>query len=391
MSKSPSKLESIVSEGKARVSFSLQSASVFYNPRMSLNRDLAVLFAASYFSSVRELRVCDPTTASGIRAARYALEVPNVSRVIAGDREADAVQLASKTVSFNRLGDKVSVVASDANLLLLSQIDERFDIIDLDPFGSPAPFFESALRATTDGGILAATATDMGPLSGARPAACTRKYGVRPVRTEFEKEMAVRILAGCLVNIAGRLELGITMKFTHATDHYARLYALVTKSRAAANECSSRLGFLEYCPNCLTRRVMYSLDSITTKCERCNSKIKVGGPIWLGSLWDNTTIESMIQHTPTLHSSRLSEIQKTLAYIQDEAEAQPFYYTTDAVAKATKTNPVSIPRTLDVLKRNGFLASRTHFNPSGFRTNASALEVGSLLCGVSGVPQAEKV
>jgi tRNA (guanine26-N2/guanine27-N2)-dimethyltransferase len=373
--RSHSRFEEEVTEGKARVRFSPKSARVFYNPKMSLNRDLAVLFAASNFSCSRELRVCDPTTASGIRAARYALEVPNVAKVVAADRDPDAVELASQTVSLNKLEDKVSVVASDANLLLLSHMNERFDVVDLDPFGSPAPFFESSLRATGDGGILAATATDMGPLSGARAAACVRKYGVRPVRTEFEKEMAVRILAGCLVNIAGRLELGVSLKFAHATDHYARLYALVTKGRKAANKSSSKLGFIQYCPSCLARQAIYSLDSVTTNCEYCNSKTKIGGPIWLGPLWDDLTVESMIQHTPTLHSSRLSEIQKNLACIKEEAGSSPFYYTTGVVAKIGRAKPVSLNRVLEVLEQEGFRATRTHFNPTGFHTNAPANEI----------------
>ena len=376
---SHSHIETLVTEGKARVRFPPQSAGVFYNPKMSLNRDLAVLFAISHFSNSRELRVCDPTTASGIRAARYALEAPNVAKVVAADRDSAAVELASQTVSLNKLEDKVSVIASDANLLLLSHMNERFDIVDLDPFGSPAPFFESSLRATNDDGILAATATDMGPLSGARATACVRKYGIRPVRTEFEKEMAVRILAGCLANIAGRLELGVSMKFVHATDHYARLYALVTKGRKAANNSTSKLGFLQYCPSCLARQGIYSLDSVTTKCEYCNSKTKVGGPIWLGPLWDILTVESMIQHTPTIRSSRLSELQKNLGYIKEETDSPPFYYTTGVVAKIAKAKPVSLGRVLDLLKQEGFVATRTHFSPTGFHTNAPANEITYLL------------
>ena len=374
-----SDFETAVEEGKARVRFSPQTARVFYNPKMSLNRDLAVLFASSYFPNSLELRVCDPTTASGVRAARYALEVPNVAKVIAADRHPDAVELASQTVLLNGLEGRVSVVASDANLLLLNHVNERFNIVDLDPFGSPAPFFESSLRATTDGGILAATATDMGPLSGARAAACVRKYGVRSVRTEFEKEMAVRILAGCLVTIAGRLELGISIKFSHATDHYARLYAFVTKGRKAANESSAKLGFIQYCPTCLARQATYSLDSITINCEFCSGKTRIGGPIWLGSLWDSSTVESMIQHTPTLRSSRLSEIQKALACIKEETDSPPFYYTTGVVAKITKAKPVSLNRVLNILKQEGFIASRTHFNPTGFHTNAPANEIARLL------------
>ena len=367
-----------MTEGKARVEFSPRSYRVFYNPKMSLNRDLAMLFATSYFPVSRKLRVCDPTTASGIRAIRYALEVPNVSTVVAADRDTDAVELASKTVLLNKLSDKVALVRSDANLLL-RQVNERFDIVDLDPFGSPAPFFEPCLKATQDDGILAATATDMGPLSGARPAACFRKYGVHSIRAECEKEIAVRILAGCLVNIAGRLELGVMMKFTHATDHYARLYATVNKGRKAANESTRKLGFLEYCPTCLNRVTTLSLDSINTKCESCNSKVKVGGPIWLGPLWDTGTVESMIQHAPIIRSSRLSELQRILACVREETEGCAFYFTTDTLAKITKTKPASITWIINTLRSSGFLANRTHFNPTGFRTNASAYEIGSML------------
>jgi tRNA (guanine26-N2/guanine27-N2)-dimethyltransferase len=350
---------------------------------MSLNRDLAILFVSSYFPASFRLSVCDPTTASGIRAARYALECANVDRVIAADKDSNATAITSKTVSINKLEEKVSVFTSDANLLLPNYMTDRFDLVDLDPFGSPAPFFESSLRAIRDGGILAATATDMGPLSGARPSACTRKYGVRPVRTEFEKEMAIRILASSLVVTAGRLELGVDLKFSHASDHYARLYAGVAKGRKAANESSTKLGFLQYCPTCLSRKSTRSLDSITTVCELCNSKTKIGGSIWLGSLWDDATVESMIHHTPLLNSSRLSEVQKILECVKEEGRAPPFYYTTDSMAKVSKANPASINRVLSSLKEKNFQAARTHFNPCGFRTNASAAEVAALFRSIS--------
>jgi tRNA (guanine26-N2/guanine27-N2)-dimethyltransferase len=375
--------ESLVMEGKARIGSSPDSGMVFYNPKMSLNRDFAVLFALSYFPSLSKLRVCDPTTASGIRAVRYALESTNVAQVVASDKDPRAVALAMKTVLLNKLETKVSVTTSDANLLLLGHANDRFDLVDLDPFGSPSPFFESALRATTDGGILAATATDMGPLSGARPSACMRKYGVRPIRTEFEKELAIRILAGCLVCAAGRLELSVDLKFSHASDHYARLYAFVTKGRKAANLSASKLGFIQYCPSCLSRKSAFSLDSLLTDCEFCNSKTKIGGPIWLGSLWDSVTVESMIDHTPLLSSSRLSELQKTLGCINEEMSCSPFYYTTDSMARASKTKPISISRIIDALRQDCFRATPTHFNPCGFRTNASAAQVASLFRGIS--------
>jgi len=350
---------------------------------MSLNRDLAILFARSYFPHSHNLTVCDPTTASGIRSARYALECPNANHIIAADIDPIAAELASKNTSLNNLQDKVSVSTSDANKLLLNHMTSRFDLIDLDPFGSPAPFFESALRATIDGGVLAATATDMGPLSGARPAACKRKYGIHSVRTEFEKEMAVRILLACLAIIAGRLELGISAKFCHASDHYARLYVSVVKGRKAANQSQANLLFMQYCPKCLNRKNSISLDHLSTVCESCGSRAKIGGPIWVGSLWDDSIVEAMIGYTPTLISSRLSEVQKILEYIKREKNCSPFYYTTDSVARVSRTRPVGITRVVESLRKKGFLASETHFNPVGFRTTASAAEVASLFREVS--------
>ncbi len=369
-----------VHEGRAKVILPQTGAgTVFYNPRMSLNRDLAVLFTSMHFPAWRKLRVCDPMTGSGVRAVRYVLECSNVATLLAGDRDPGAIETAQRTIRLNDVETKVSLVTSDASLLLTSKVNERFDLIDLDPFGSPGPFFESALRATADGGVLACTATDMGPLSGARPEACFRKYGVRPARTEFEKEMAVRILASCLAMVAGRLELGIRIVFAHASDHYVRIYASISKGKTAANETAGSLGLLEYCRNCLMRHSTSSLESIHTICENCGSKTEIAGYIWLGSLWDVVTVQAMMQNAPTLSSSRLTEVQNILSRIDEERDAPAFHYETDSIAQRFRIKPPAIRKVLAVLHENGYRATRTHFNPNGFRTNASIAEVASLL------------
>lgn len=338
---------------------------------MSINRDLAVLFASSHFSSARRLRVCDPMTGSGVRVARYLLETPNVAHVVAADKERDAVELAEQTIRLNGLEDRVIVVGNDAHTLLCGHAKDRFDIIDLDPFGSPAPFFECALRATAAGGVIAATATDMGPLSGARPAACLRKYGVSAVRTEFEKEIAVRALASCLLTNASRLELGIDIAFSHATDHYARLYAVVNKGRKAANQSLANLGYITYCPSCLSRNETRSISLVQIACVSCGAPTRIGGPFWLGPLWDRRTVESMIRRTPALASSRLSEVQKTLGIVQEEIDSPRFHYTTDTIASVYGIKPPSVASLIKSLRNDGHTAARTHFNPVGFRTNAS--------------------
>lgn len=352
---------------------------MFYNPRMSLGRDFAVLFAASFFPKGKRLRVCDAMTGSGVRAVRYMLESPNVASVVAADKAPEAVEVAQRTIQLNGLEGKVAVIESDTNSLLLEHMQDRFDLVDLDPFGSPAPFFESALRATEDGGIIAATATDMGPLTGARPAACFRKYGARAVRTEFEKEMAIRILGSCLAGIAVRLELGVEIVFAHASDHYARIYATLRKGKTSANQSAKLLGFVEYCPKCLMRNSANSLGSIQMVCEGCGSQVEIGGPVWLGPLWNEEIVQVMIQRTPTLSSIRLSEIQMILSRVAEEADASPFHYRNDAFARTLRIKPPGITRLLEALRKSGHGASRTHFDPNGFRTDAEIVELRALL------------
>jgi tRNA (guanine26-N2/guanine27-N2)-dimethyltransferase len=376
-----------LTEGKARIQFPSHSGKVFYNPKMSLNRDLAILFINSHFPRSRQLQLCDPMTGSGVRAARYALESPNVARILAADKEPDAVELAQQTMRLNQVENKVTVTESEAYTLLANHPGERFDLIDLDPFGSPTSFFESALRATTEGGVLAATATDMGPLSGARPAACKRKYGVSPLRTEFGKELAIRTLTSSLASAAGRLGLGISVAFAHATDHYARIYAVVVKGRKLSNESLHNLGFMAYCPNCLARTTTPSLSSVRMECGNCGCDNQIGGPFWLGQLWDGRTVNAMVQHTPLLSSERLSEIQKVLTRIQDELDGPPFYYTTDTLAAAYVTKPPTIDSLLRSLRKNGYKASRTHFDSSGFRTNAPVPHIASLFRTISNETQ----
>lgn len=371
-----------VVEGRATIVFPpkrpTRRTGVFYNPKMNLNRDLAILFAPSHFPAWMHLRVCDPMTGSGVRAARYVLESFNVSSVLAADKDPDAVEAARHTIHLNGLEAKVSVVERDANILLTDHSEDRFDLVDLDPFGSPAPFFESALHATNDGGVIAATATDMGLLTGARAAACFRKYGVKPVRCEFEKEMALRTLTSTLVSAAGRLDLGVDIVFSHATDHYSRIYAKITKGKTPANASTKKLGYLEYCANCLSRESRNSMESLRSSCSICGSKTKVGGPIWLGPLWENRTLQGMIQRTPTLCTSRLSDAQRMLTLIDHEHVGQPFHYRTDTLAHNYKIKPVRVERLLASLRDSGFEATRTHFHSNGVRTNASAGQVAEL-------------
>ena len=68
-----------------------------------------------------------------------------------------------------------------------------FDYIDVDPFGSPNPFLDAAIKRIARDGILAVTATDTAPLCGTYTNACRRKYWAVPLRNELMHEIGIRI------------------------------------------------------------------------------------------------------------------------------------------------------------------------------------------------------
>lgn len=47
--------------------------------------------------------------------------------------------------------------------------------VDLDPYGSPSIFLDSAIQAVADGGMLMCTATDMAVLCGGNGEVCYSK------------------------------------------------------------------------------------------------------------------------------------------------------------------------------------------------------------------------
>ena len=87
------------------------------------------------------------------------------------DFSAPSLAVARKNVKRNQLEKRCTVVHEEANRYLTSRFErqEKFDAIDLDPFGTPAPFVLAVMMATADGGVVSMTATDAAVLCGGVP------------------------------------------------------------------------------------------------------------------------------------------------------------------------------------------------------------------------------
>jgi len=387
----------IVHEGKIKVlvpklkafvkspsEYAPSKAPVFYNPVMELNRDIAVLALQAYQRILnREISVCEPLAGCGVRGIRFAAEVKDVKKVVINDINEKAFQLANYNVQMNGLGERVTVKNKDANFLLscYGAPRKRFDAIDIDPFGSPAPYLDSAIRALRNGGLLALTATDMAPLCGVHPRACIRKYGGKPLRTEYCHELAVRLLAGCLATTAAKYDIGISIVFSHSTNHYIRIYATIKHGAKKADESIRNMGYILHCFKCFHREAAKKLFLVedSGKCSECGSKMNIAGPLWLGRIFEKQFCESMEKEAKQRAFKLGRRIRKILTLIENEIEAPITYYVLDKLCDVLTLPVPSIRTVVEALRKEGFQASLTHFNPKGIRSNVPAMEITELL------------
>jgi tRNA (guanine26-N2/guanine27-N2)-dimethyltransferase len=361
-------------------------APVFYNPVMEFNRDITVLAFRAYQRMINhEISICDPFTSQGIRGVRFASEIEGVERVLISDINEQAYKLAKHNVVLNRLEEKIAVKHKDANAVLSCNASpkKRFDIVDIDPFGTPVPYLDSALRAIKNSGLLASTATDLAPLCGVHDKACVRKYGGRPLRTEYCHELAVRLLAGCTSTVAAKHDMGLRVLFSHSSEHYIRLYTQIAYGAKKSDESIKTLGYILHCFNCYHRETTHQPFS-NLQCPECGSKMDWAGPLWLGSIFDQTFIESMTKENRSVAFKSSARITKLFSLTKDEASAPITYFVVDKLSGKLGLPSPSIQSFINALRKNGYQAIQTHFNTRGVRTDAPITAMHKLLKDASG-------
>lgn len=347
-------------------------APVFYNPRMEFSRDIAVIFLR-LFSTMREkpLEVCDPLAGSGARGIRYAKEVCNLSKVFISDLNVDAMPLITENAKINGVEERVIIDCKDANLLLTEHAEpgKRFDYVDVDPFGTPSPFVDSAIRATKNGGVIALTATDTAPLCGIYPRACLRKYGGLPIRGEFCHETGLRLMIGDAVTEALKHDFGTKVLLSYSADHYFRAYLQLSLGAKRGDESAAKMGYILYCPSCGWRSQATMGATLPCSCPGCNAPVKRGGLLWLGELGDATFLSALASSDRSGMGSE-KRISKFLPLLISELGLPPTYYLIDEICSRARRDVPQLAMVLESLKGLGYKASPTHFHPKAVKTDA---------------------
>jgi len=210
------------------------------------------------FTPVEGVKVLDAMSATGLRALRYALEVPEVGTITANDRDADAVEAIKGNVELCQISaGKIEAVKNDAVSLMLSRAGsgELFDMIDLDPFGTPSALLSSSIHALKPGGMLAVTATDLRVLCGNQPEVCFSRYGSISLRGPYSKEMAIRILLHSIRTAAAPLGRTVQPLVSVYMDFYVRVFVRIWPNRAGALRTCLQTGNVFHCRSCLTYHI----------------------------------------------------------------------------------------------------------------------------------------
>ena len=322
----------------------------FYNPSMQLNRDLSVVLCEFLVnSSKKELKLLDGLAASGIRGVRFANEIEGNFEVFVNDWNEESYKLIKKNIKKNSL-ENVESYNKNLNALLS---EEKFDYIDIDPFGSPVYFIDSAMRSIKDNGVIALTATDTATLCGVYPQVCWRRYSAMPFHCVCMKEVGLRILIGFVCRIAGMYDKEIMPILSYVTDHYFRAYVHIRKGAKKANKSMKNLKILN--------SGKIGIDEVKRDI----------GPLWMGNLQDKKTVQSLRSIIFEKNTGYNKDLWKLLDLIEEESEMPMFFYTTDSLSSLLKkSSPKSIVF-FEKLRKQGYNVSKTHFSQTGFKTDAT--------------------
>jgi tRNA (guanine26-N2/guanine27-N2)-dimethyltransferase len=346
---------------------------VFFNPTQELNRDVTVATLRAYRE--RESRAAtylDAMAASGIRGVRAAAEGYDVT---CADVDADAVELAAENLEANGLDGEA--VHRDVNALLYDE--GPFDVIDLDPYGTPIPFADAAFANGRN--LVCVTATDTAPLCGAHLASGIRKYGAVPRNTDYHPEMGLRTLISALVRTAARYDKAARPILSHVSRHYARTYLELESGARAADDAVEELGYVDNCEDCLWREPTAGLiaDPVDA-CPVCGGeRVLTAGPLWLGPVAD-AEFARAVRDRVTDDMGEGKRARKLLATVARELDT-PTHYDQHRLYKRWGEPAIGMEAFVERLRAAGHDASRAHYRGTAVKSTASISEMREAVLG----------
>ncbi|XP_022164502.1 probable tRNA (guanine(26)-N(2))-dimethyltransferase isoform X1 [Myzus persicae] len=426
----------IISEGKAKIRVP-SSSKVFYNPVQEFNRDLSIA-VLSVFSEIHHseklktrkrqrspdvnnttqevepvkleigtqaekiilflfyqsgLEILEALAATGLRAIRYALEVPGVKQIYANDISKTAVQIMNQNIEENNVNNLVTSTLYDAAHVMRKrqfESETKFDVVDLDPYGCPTNLLDPAVCSLADNGLLLVTCTDMAVLAGNTPESCYAKYGSISLRSPACHEMALRIVLHTITNVCTRYGRYMEPLLSISADFYIRVFVVVRTSPFMCKSMSSKMSTVYKCRGCNmttllplgsaksdSKNMKFTLLSgppVDKKCEHCGFPHLVGGPIWTGPLYNTEFLGKLCNYIKTEDAEKkfntVRRMRGMLGMMQEELQDIPLYYTVPSLTNTVHCEAMPLRYFFSALVGAGYRVSSSHCAQNSVKTDA---------------------
>ncbi|MEM5830543.1 MAG: hypothetical protein QXL82_03485 [Candidatus Aenigmatarchaeota archaeon] len=329
----------------------------FYNPQMKIVRNLNIEIYKNYAKN--NYKFLDLLASIGANSIRVKKSIPNLE-VYSNDISKEAISLLEKNAEINNV--KINIFNENAKYLKC-KLKEKFNIIDIDPFGSPIKFFPYIIDFLSKETLLSLTATDLGTLYGKYSDACLSRYGIFSIDNDMKNEIALRNLISYSVRYFSAFNFSFNVIFSYSEKHFAKVYILLKKSskKRIHRKIRENMGFISFCPKCL-----YKSTNIEKKCVFCNSDLEIIGPTYIGKLFDENFISNAIKNAEYLDVKKIFE--KSLKDYAKDYSLPPTTFNTHLLAKNLKTNVKSIENLINSLKEIGVKASKSYLDSKSIRT-----------------------
>ncbi|RYP62215.1 hypothetical protein DL769_007404 [Monosporascus sp. CRB-8-3] len=419
------------------------TAAVTQDPQAPGNRDTREEIKSTEAGHERKLSpprftILDALSATGLRALRYAQELPFVTSVTANDLTPSAVEAIKRNAEHNGVESKVVATQGDARAHMYSRLTEevfrehenprqprkggpqasnKYDVIDLDPYGTAATFFDAALNAVRDdGGLLCVTCTDSGVwASHGYSEKAYALYGGIPVKGFHSHEAGLRLIIHGLASTAARQGLAIEPLLSLSIDYYVRVFVKVRKSPASVKFLAGKTMIVYSCDqgcgayetqlllrnkkvsNKSGKGVMYKhslamAPTVDQNCKHCGSKMHLSGPMYAGRLHSTDFIKKILDDLPNVSKDvygtlpRIEGMLQTaleeflpppadqLGSIKDDdlaaLEPYPFFFHPTVLAGAMHCVCPDEESFRGALRGLGYQVTRSHCKPGSIKTDA---------------------
>lgn len=391
---SPSMTE-FVEEGTARI---VRTENTFFNPAQKLNRDISAAVIREFYCGKESIRILTAMSATGLRGIRYLNEIPN-STIFFNDISPSAVNSIIDNLKLNGFDyqspidsyllrdphllrdskSRINLTLSDCSVIM-NQYHNFFNVIDIDPFGSCAPFIDDALRSVSHNGLICLTCTDKAALCS-REDRCYTRYNTRIKHLFAKNETPVRTLLSFVSRQASKFDSSIRPLVCLSVDFYVRVILQVKKNKEKSVLKNNSYAMI--C-ECLNIKMQGMKDTVNSTCGNCGQNMKIYGPFWNGGLYDKELIGRVLAGAEKEGAERMVGL---LRYMLQELEI-PFYYEIPKLASKFKVNSCKIKDIMNALANAGYSASLVYYDTNAFKTDAPIDVICKIMNAKSGNKQA---